>query len=156
MYYTTLRKLQAGLSEQAAALEDAGIIPTEAPKDDAPGIKNGGLGQMDIGWLNSRSRDVGAEKELETVQEAKEWLVGMREVKDAVMEERPGAVSNARSIEFSATIRQTSEESKSPQFQDSGSESTGKLQEGEMTRMGISVDGLPTAVLIPDQMVVED
>lgn len=89
-YYTTLQAIVARLRRQAYALEEAGIIPAEAhttlystaqrsqsanaTAEKSERITNGGLGNLDVGWLNSRGNKVGAEKEDELVQEAKELL----------------------------------------------------------------------------------
>ena len=89
-YYTTLQAIVARLRRQAYALEEAGIIPAEAhttlssnAQRGQPGaaaakeserITNGGLGNLDVGWLNSRGNKVGAVKESELVEEAKKLL----------------------------------------------------------------------------------
>ena len=79
-YYTTLQAIIARLRRQAYALEEAGIIDAEAsskastlPKE-SERITNGGLGNLDVGWLNSRGNKVGAEKENELVEEAKKLI----------------------------------------------------------------------------------
>ena len=99
-YYTNLQAVVARLRRQAYALEEAGIITAEAPglssgaqqrqtvSTAGPGraqsavqstqeperITNGGLGNLDVGWLNSRGNKVGAEKESELMEEAKRLL----------------------------------------------------------------------------------
>ena len=99
-YYTGLQTVVARLRRQAYALEEAGIIAAEAPSlsagaqqrqrsptaargggqsaavpfQEGDRITNGGLGNLDVGWLNSRGNKVGAEKEAELVEEAKELL----------------------------------------------------------------------------------
>ena len=79
-YYTTLQAIVARLRRQAYALEEAGIIDAEAASKasaSATGserITNGGLGNLDVGWLNSRGNKVGAEKENELVEETKKLL----------------------------------------------------------------------------------
>lgn len=86
-YYTSLQAVVARLRRQAYALEEAGIISSEAAalsnapaRPAQPGsteherITNGGLGNLDIGWLNSRGSQVGMEKENEILIEAKELL----------------------------------------------------------------------------------
>lgn len=98
-YYTNLQGIIARLRRQAYALEEAGIITPEAnalttlnvrtaptSRSGAPGrgpaaaapeserITNGGLGNQDIGWLNSRGNRVGAEKERELVLDAKKLV----------------------------------------------------------------------------------
>jgi hypothetical protein len=90
VYYTTLQAIVARLRRQAYALEEAGIIPAEAhttlssnaqrgqagaaAAKESERITNGGLGNLDVGWLNSRGNKVGAEKESELVEEAKKLL----------------------------------------------------------------------------------
>jgi hypothetical protein len=74
------------LEAQSTALEEAGIIPSDAPRSDEPGITNGGLGNMgDVAWLNQRSRDVGLEKEKELRTEAEKMIAEAKEIKDTVM-----------------------------------------------------------------------
>jgi hypothetical protein len=100
-FYNNLQAVVAKLRRQAYALEEAGIITPEAaslstvvvqaPKPPAnqsnqPGrppqqtdqqverITNGGMGNQDIGWLNSRGNRVGADKEKELVEDTKKLL----------------------------------------------------------------------------------
>lgn len=95
-YFTGLQGVFARLRRQAYALEEAGIITPEsslvtnvparpvpgqqagatgqAQKSESERIKNGGLGNFDVGWLNSRGNKVGEEKEAELIKEAKELL----------------------------------------------------------------------------------
>lgn len=100
-FFEGLQGVMARLRRQAYALEEAGIItPDRAFGNDPPKatppqqqglrnagpqiskeqkldperIKNGGLGNFDVGWLNSRGNKVGAEKEAELIKEAKELL----------------------------------------------------------------------------------
>ncbi|KAK3706827.1 hypothetical protein LTR37_012506 [Vermiconidia calcicola] len=99
-YYNRLQAIVARLRRQAYALEEAGIIapeapslssgahqrqaghgagtqrghPPAAPAQETERITNGGLGNLDVGWLNSRGNKVGAEKENELVQEARKLL----------------------------------------------------------------------------------
>jgi len=101
-YYTGVQAAIAKLRRQAYALEEAGVISAEAPTlganpqqrqpnamgasdRNAPAagsvqevgkITNGGLGNLDVGWLNSRGNKVSAEKEAELVAEAKILLQG--------------------------------------------------------------------------------
>lgn len=109
-YYTGLQSIVARLRRQAYALEEAGIIAAEAPalassshqkqnvsKMGAGGaqaagppmpeperLTNGGLGNLDVGWLNSRGNKVGSEKENELVDEARKLL-------EEVLSRNPGA-----------------------------------------------------------------
>ncbi|KAF2481549.1 mediator complex, subunit Med11 [Neohortaea acidophila] len=91
-YYTGLQSVVAQLRRQTYALEEAGIIAPEASSitsttqqqrlgvsapttaHDSQRITNAGLGNLDVGWLNSRGNKVGAEKENELVKEAKKLL----------------------------------------------------------------------------------
>ncbi|GAB7331681.1 hypothetical protein MBLNU13_g03668t1 [Cladosporium sp. NU13] len=97
-FYTNLQAIVAKLRRQAYALEEAGIITPEAatlstisvqapkPPANQPGrppqqvdqqperITNGGMGNQDIGWLNSRGNGVGADKEKELVEDARKLL----------------------------------------------------------------------------------
>ena len=99
-YYIGLQSVTAQLKRQAYALEEAAIIASEAPAltvssqqrqaaqtgnagraqpatggvQEVERITNGGLGNLDVGWLNSRGNKVGAEKENELIKEAKMFL----------------------------------------------------------------------------------
>ena len=104
--YIGIQAFTARMRRQAYALEEAGIIAAQAPtlssaagsQQQAPGrpaavtgaeaerITNGGLGKLDVGWLNSRGNKVGAEKEAELLQEAKELLRGELDRRTAAAE----------------------------------------------------------------------
>ncbi|WPG97412.1 Hypothetical protein R9X50_00018700 [Acrodontium crateriforme] len=101
-YYNGLQAIVARLRRQVYALEEAGIIEAEPPSftpaapsrpqqspvnvpsasggaasaSSAEGerITNGGLGNLDVGYLNSRGNKVGTVKEAELVQDAKALL----------------------------------------------------------------------------------
>jgi hypothetical protein len=98
-FYDNLHAVTVRLRRQAYALEEAGIITTEAATVSSLSVKsakppptqpvrgalqqieqqperitNGGLGKQDIGWLNSRGNRVGADKERELVEDAKKLL----------------------------------------------------------------------------------
>ncbi|PNS21375.1 hypothetical protein CAC42_1154 [Sphaceloma murrayae] len=79
-YFTTIQAIMARLRRQAYALEEAGILAAETPALSSgarvQGIEeerlvNGGLGNLDIAWLNSRVGGGGLEKESEVLEEAK-------------------------------------------------------------------------------------
>ncbi|TKA47499.1 hypothetical protein B0A54_01871 [Friedmanniomyces endolithicus] len=99
--YAGIQAFQAKMRRQAYALEEAGIIAPEALNLSATNtqqqgkgglagsrgsaalpvvaaepdrITNGGLGHLDVGWLNSRGNKVGVEKEAELLHEAKVLL----------------------------------------------------------------------------------
>ncbi|KAK5114716.1 hypothetical protein LTR62_002290 [Meristemomyces frigidus] len=98
--YVCTQAFHARMKRQVYALEEAGIILAQAhihsatssakhkqannqpvqgqggappvpPASEAEHITNGGLGNLDVGWLNSRGNKVGMEKEAELLQEAK-------------------------------------------------------------------------------------
>ncbi|KAL1636343.1 hypothetical protein SLS58_009836 [Diplodia intermedia] len=92
-YFTLVREISNNLSREIGALEEAGVIPAKAEKIEqaqqqqqqqqqqqreggAGGVevKNGGLGELDVGWLNARTRDVGVGKAGELVSEARRRL----------------------------------------------------------------------------------
>ncbi|OJD34684.1 casein kinase substrate phosphoprotein pp28 [Diplodia corticola] len=91
-YFTLVREISNNLSREIGALEDAGVIPAKAERveqaqkqqqrrqrDGGGGgagaeVKNGGLGELDVGWLNARTRDVGVGKAGELVAEARRRL----------------------------------------------------------------------------------
>ena len=87
-YFSTLKGLEKALEKQTLALEDANIIPADREQQfTETGITNGGLGNLDVAWLNSRRRDVGLGKEQELRAEVDSWLKEAEEVKDEVMED---------------------------------------------------------------------
>ena len=97
-YFTHIQAVVARLRRHAYALEEAGIITAEAPvvglteqqkqaaaaqaQQRAPvvavaepeRITNGGLGTLDVGYLNSRGNKVATEKESELIGEVKKLL----------------------------------------------------------------------------------
>ena len=89
-FLTAVQSVTVRLRRQAYALEEAKIIAAEPRDFDAapvmggragPGtggqVTNGGLGKMDVGYLNSRRDDVGKRKEAELWSEAKQQLERM-------------------------------------------------------------------------------
>ncbi|KAK0660660.1 hypothetical protein DIS24_g3293 [Lasiodiplodia hormozganensis] len=80
-YFTLVREISNNLSREIGALEEAGVIPAKAEKVEqaqqqreggaSAEVKNGGLGDLDVGWLNARTRDVGVGKAGELVAEAR-------------------------------------------------------------------------------------
>ncbi|KAK8243639.1 mediator complex protein-domain-containing protein [Phyllosticta capitalensis] len=78
-YFGLVRTIQDNLMREIGALEDAGVIPAKAEKVEGGSgaggeVKNGGLGELDVGWLNARTRDVGVVKAAELVAEARKRL----------------------------------------------------------------------------------
>lgn len=74
-YYTTLRRLKDDLHVEVNALSEAGLLDSNLDSSVlGPGITNGGLGDLDIGWLNSRAKDVALGKEKELVSELRDLL----------------------------------------------------------------------------------
>jgi hypothetical protein len=87
-FFTLLSRISNSLEDQARALEAAGIIPPTAVKtvsgageatDSEAGVRNGGLGELDIGWLNARAGDVGKGMEGEVLARVRGILEGMSE-----------------------------------------------------------------------------
>ena len=101
-YFRRLYSLDVGLRTQIQALEDAKIIsdeiatkdqsnssasgknagllavPAAAPKPvSRSGVSGGGLGNLDVGWLNSRNDYVGKNMEAEILKKASEYLAGL-------------------------------------------------------------------------------
>lgn len=56
----------------------APMAPQRQPADDGDRVTNGGLGNLDVGLLNSRGNSVGLEKEAELMAEAKHLLEEIR------------------------------------------------------------------------------
>lgn len=84
-YFTLLSSIDARLRRQISALEEAEIIPAEVttresqssllvPGTNTDAITGGGLGSLDVGWLNSRNDHVGKEKEAELWEEAQKMV----------------------------------------------------------------------------------
>lgn len=97
-YLKTLQTVDVGLRRQIYGLEEADILTPEKPKkakeghDGATGfgkaapmveptIADGGMGKLDIGWLNSRSGRVGRDMEAELWEKAKTFLEGLEKEK---------------------------------------------------------------------------
>jgi len=106
-YFSLLSSIDVRLRRQIYALEEAEIIPTEAPSKEVQSSSNisaafaalgggqpptsasqssleksastgGGLGNLDIGWLNSRNDNVGKEMEAELWIKAREHIRALR------------------------------------------------------------------------------
>jgi hypothetical protein len=69
-FHRALYKVQEELMWQVDVLQEAGLLVEKTPKVKEE-ITNGGLGGLDVGYLNSRARDVGIVKEGELVAEAR-------------------------------------------------------------------------------------
>ena len=93
-FYTGVQSVTARLRRNVYGLEEAGIISGETsasqqsapppklgggqkPKEDLPQITNGGMGNLDVGWLNSKGNKVGAEKESVLLLEVRELIEGV-------------------------------------------------------------------------------
>lgn len=110
-YFKRLYSLDVGLRTQIRALEEAEIISIEAAARDPPNISTssksvgllgepstaarpsavnwsnvsgGGLGNLDVGWLNSRNDYVGKNMEAALLKEASEFLAGLESQKAQV------------------------------------------------------------------------
>ena len=107
-YFTLLSSVEVNLRRQIYALEEADILPAEAVTKESPTclavpsaaqanlsnatssrtvggnkglITGGGLGNLDIGWLNSRNDGVGKEMESESWEEAGEFVNKLEKIK---------------------------------------------------------------------------
>jgi hypothetical protein len=86
--------VDVGLRRQIYGLEEADILPAERTKNAKEGregfaglgkpapvaettIADGGMGKLDIGWLNSRSGRVGRDMEAELWEKARTFLEGL-------------------------------------------------------------------------------
>lgn len=70
-------------------LLEAGLLIEKTPKV-KPGreeVTNGGLGTLDVGYLNSRAKDVGLVKEGELIAEALKLAEKVVDVKQGTVEE---------------------------------------------------------------------
>lgn len=110
-YFTLLSSVDVNLRRQIYALEEADILPAEAVTKETPTslavpsavqgtspnasllrtgggnkgvVTGGGLGSLDVGWLNSRNDNVGKEMRAELWREAERFVSKLEE-------SRPGA-----------------------------------------------------------------
>ena len=82
-FYTLLRSVRDGLRAEADALAAAGLLDSTPATDElGSGLTNGGLGDFDVGWLNSRTTDVGVGKERELVKQLRELLEQIKNKKN--------------------------------------------------------------------------
>ncbi|KHN97222.1 Mediator complex, subunit Med11 [Metarhizium album ARSEF 1941] len=82
-FLTTLHSIDVRMKRQIMALEEAGIVRlSNTPRQDPNGATKaslkpngvGTVGNLDVGWLNSRSTRVERDMEAELWQDAKEFL----------------------------------------------------------------------------------
>ena len=79
-YFAALSYVDVNLRRQIYALEEANIIPVDIPKevvatDGAKAVVgSGAMGNLDVGWLNSRNEKVGTDMEAELWTQAKDLL----------------------------------------------------------------------------------
>ena len=73
-YFSLVSSIQMNLQRNILGLDEAGIIRSKKAVDAA-----GGLGELDIGWLNSRNDKVGKEMEAELWGKAAELLKEVNE-----------------------------------------------------------------------------
>ena len=104
-YFALLSSVDMELRRQIHALEEADILPTEAgfresqsdsdtlpsssagagaksPAANRSTLTGGGLGNLDVGWLNSRNDSVEKEMEAELWKKASAFLASMGESKE--------------------------------------------------------------------------
>ncbi|MCJ1420713.1 hypothetical protein MMC32_007072 [Xylographa parallela] len=94
-YFSLLSSIDVRLRRQVYALEEADIIPAEAASKESQGsqsvsgnpsqaskdrtsTQSSGLGNLDIGWLNSRNDKVGKEMEAELWKQARDLVEEIR------------------------------------------------------------------------------
>ena len=97
-YFSLLSSIDVRLRRQVYALEEADIIPTEAATKENQGSQSvsaissqvtkdrastqtSGLGNLDVGWLNSRNDKVGKVMEVELWQQARNLVDEVRTVR---------------------------------------------------------------------------
>ena len=78
-YFSALSYVDIHLRREVYALEEANVIPADIPKEagaSSNGVKAGigSMGNLDIGWLNSRNDKVGTDMRAELWSQAKETL----------------------------------------------------------------------------------
>ena len=78
-YFSALSYVDVHLRREIYALEEANIIPADIPKETGAlsnGVKAGtaSMGNLDIGWLNSRNDKVGTDMRAELWSQAKDIL----------------------------------------------------------------------------------
>ncbi|TPX08731.1 uncharacterized protein E0L32_009793 [Thyridium curvatum] len=78
-FLLTLHSVDVRLKRQIMGLEEAGIISLKENKGQASLEPNGigNIGNLDVGWLNSRSNKVERDMEAELWERAKEHLEGI-------------------------------------------------------------------------------
>lgn len=112
-YFSLLSSIDVRLRRQINALEEADIIPAEAASKDAQNTSNltsafatlgggasvkgtsgskqtnsnGGLGNLDVAWLNSRNDKVGKEMDAELWEKAKAFVTSLEKRKDTETED---------------------------------------------------------------------
>lgn len=93
-YFNLTKRIKSSLESESEALQTEELIPAKKPParigtgDDE--ITNGGLGNFDIGWLNSRNDNVRIGKEAEVWKEVRQMLErreGRADGADAAMED---------------------------------------------------------------------
>lgn len=67
-----MNTISQSLFAQVRALEEAGLIQRDGQSDSD--ATNGGLGNLDVAWLNERARDVGRSREQELIKEIRREL----------------------------------------------------------------------------------
>lgn len=77
-YFTLAKRIKSAMESESGSLQDENLIPLKRPARIAAAgeeeITNGGLGSLDIGWLNSRGDVVGRRKEAEMWAEVRSML----------------------------------------------------------------------------------
>ena len=92
-YFSLLSSVDVNIRRQIWALEEANIIapaPSEKDKDGSVAKEKtaadaASLGNLDVGWLNSRNDKVGKEMEAELWEKARSLMAGAVSRKEATM-----------------------------------------------------------------------
>ncbi|KAL8952732.1 MAG: hypothetical protein Q9222_001381 [Ikaeria aurantiellina] len=119
-YFSLLSSIDVRLRRHIAALEDADIIPAEAATRDRTinsdpstgstttsnlplsrqgmgnrdAVLNGGLGNLDVGWLNSRNNNVEKEMEAELWEEAHKMVRNELKARENLADDEDVAMSS--------------------------------------------------------------
>ena len=77
-YFSLVNSIHVNLQRNIVGLNEAGIVSSKKAVE-----ATGALGELDIGWLNSRNDKVGKEMEAELWGKAAELLKGVNEGREA-------------------------------------------------------------------------
>ncbi|KAF2084521.1 hypothetical protein K490DRAFT_68640 [Saccharata proteae CBS 121410] len=89
-FYARIKTLSEGLNKSLQGLVEAGIVKdtVEGQGDEEKGVSNGGLGELDVGNLNARAKDVGTGKAAEMLKEMRARLEKMKREREEAKRKR--------------------------------------------------------------------